>query len=452
MAMGDKIYAARCDFTLPLGYESVERRSGPSEASALSSAAVAIIQEYLRNGFYNTGVKNISNGFTPNASLLKAMFIHSAENLRGHLNRQYKFVDFTEWPNGIQGHGIASLDRVLYFADEPHFRLRIIENCIDKDSEGDIYKMYFYPSQMYKATLVWTDPPVDPRSSKMLLNDLDLEVIIGNRLYYPNMKLGGDRLNNVEVISFPTSMFDSKEKQYLRVRVMNHEIATQKQCYSLVLTGEFYDNKNDDRKEYDPLPDPDILPEPPSTEYSDPTTLLPTTTPKPTPKPTPIPTTTTTTPIPTTTTTTPIPIPKPTPIPTTTTTPIPKPTPKPTPIPTTTTPIPNPKPTPKPTPIPTHIPTTPEPTDDEPVDDDETDEIDDEDDWNITTPTYNQTSNSYFETPTSTYTILSGGIAFIVIAGIYAILYYRHRLAREAVDVLKPKVGNCPVIRPIETI
>ena len=37
-----------------------------------------------------------------------------------------------------------------------------------------------------KLTLVWTDPPASVFSSSVMVNDIDLEVALGDTLFFPN--------------------------------------------------------------------------------------------------------------------------------------------------------------------------------------------------------------------------------------------------------------------------
>src|SRR6185503_6625184 len=53
--------------------------SGTSMASPAGTGAVALIRQYVTEGWYPTGAKVPANGFAPSAALLKAMAINSAD-------------------------------------------------------------------------------------------------------------------------------------------------------------------------------------------------------------------------------------------------------------------------------------------------------------------------------------------------------------------------------------
>lgn len=222
-------------------------------ATPLIASAVAIIEEYFQNGYYYEGIKDVTKSKIPSSSLVKAMVIHSGENAIGRMSRNQETTQYTNWPNSEQGHGILSLDKVLYFADEPHFRLEMNENCLLHNDTYNIYEYYLTGLLPFKVTLVWTDPPNDPRASKMLINDLDLSVEIGNRRYFSNGLNKSDVLNNVEVIRFPEDI-DNLERKLVKIKVLNKGISTFQQCYSMVITGDFYDGIYDEERKYEKLP------------------------------------------------------------------------------------------------------------------------------------------------------------------------------------------------------
>ena len=72
---------------------------------------------------------------------------------------------------------------------------------------GQIYD-YTKP---FRITLSWTDPAVSPNTFKTLVNDLDMEVSVGGKLYKgnvfagPNSVTGGnfDDINNTESVFLP---------------------------------------------------------------------------------------------------------------------------------------------------------------------------------------------------------------------------------------------------------
>lgn len=142
--MGDSLYSARAVESATLEHCSVITMSGTSMATPLAASATAIIIQYFKEGYYYDGEKDESYGKTPTSALVKAMLIHSTENLRGESNYAYnRLTEFTSWPNNKQGFGAVSLERVLYFKNDPHFRLFTSEECIDKGGNEIVYNFYY---------------------------------------------------------------------------------------------------------------------------------------------------------------------------------------------------------------------------------------------------------------------------------------------------------------------
>lgn len=74
-----------------------------SMATPSVAAAAAIIVQYLNEGGYDESI-------SPKASLIKAMLIHSAVDLKGYCTRN-TCKTLTSSPNTIQGHGRVQLDK-----------------------------------------------------------------------------------------------------------------------------------------------------------------------------------------------------------------------------------------------------------------------------------------------------------------------------------------------------
>lgn len=74
-----------------------------------------------------------------------------------------------------------------------------------------------------------------PGCTQCLLNDLDLTVESGGRLYYPNGRKGPDRINNAERVIIE----GVRDGQNATITVTPYNLATKWQHYSLVATGCF---------------------------------------------------------------------------------------------------------------------------------------------------------------------------------------------------------------------
>jgi len=93
--------------------------------------------------------------------------------------------------------------------------------------------------QPIKVTLVWTDYPATPSAAKVLINDLDLEVIDtqASITYIGNEALTGkkeaDHINNIEQIVIPHPRTPRK----INIRVIGYNIPQGPQRFSLTVSG-----------------------------------------------------------------------------------------------------------------------------------------------------------------------------------------------------------------------
>ena len=91
------------------------------------------------------------------------------------------------------------------------------------------------PMLNVKVTLVWSDYAASVISSNQLVNDINLEVIIGGNVYFGNSQItrnaAPDTLNNVEQVWIGQSSFG------VVVRI-HAAYLFQPQSYALVVTGE----------------------------------------------------------------------------------------------------------------------------------------------------------------------------------------------------------------------
>lgn len=261
--MGDEIYSAKSKISSTSQHCDKITKSGTSMSTPLGAAAVAILEEYFLNGYYPSGTKTDADAFVPSSALIKAMLIHSGEYSYGYVEENYYTEHkYTTWPNNKQGFGIVSLDRVLYFDDDKHFRLNIIQKNIYITNQTQPFNYYYNTKQMFKATLYWNDPPVSTKSNSLLLNDLDLKIIInGTEVLYGNCRNTPDSLNNVEVIIIPPNYIQYNDRVPIEV-IVSYSNLSVIQDYVLIITGDFYDSFYSLDNDYNPLPTPCVIPDP----------------------------------------------------------------------------------------------------------------------------------------------------------------------------------------------
>jgi hypothetical protein len=249
------------------------QKSGTSMATPVTAGNAALARSYFTDGYYPTGARNGTNGFSPSSALMKAVLINSGTptiDLDLALLFNYSAPPRNELYSEA-GFGIASLARGLSFKTLgsatrasgalPTLLLPGLSStgvdplitddgaaiyCIDTVSPSSIIK----GSLPFSVTLVWTDPAASPLATSALVNDLDLEVTVpgSTKILYGNIDplapvQKADKLNNVEKVSLssPPYTLSTDGKQRLstpyRVIVRGSAVIFGPQKYSLVVTG-----------------------------------------------------------------------------------------------------------------------------------------------------------------------------------------------------------------------
>jgi len=212
-----------------------------SDATAHAAAAATLVRQYYTDGWYPSGTPQMDDRFTPTAALLKATLLNSTQDMTG----------VPGYPNHLEGWGVITLDRTLYFPDSPR-RLGVwdVRNT-DEESlvtsydpdvpNGAEYTVSVTTSaQPLRVTLVWTDEPTN--SVGAVTNNLDLQVdspnsqsFLGNYFVGDVSVTGGDpdEDNNVEQILIKDP---PPGPWVIRVIATNVQIGTQ--GYALVATAD----------------------------------------------------------------------------------------------------------------------------------------------------------------------------------------------------------------------
>jgi hypothetical protein len=232
-------------------------------SAPLLAGFVALVRQYFTEGFYPTGRRAKDDEFSPSGSLMKAVTIASAVEMRGtrlsnHNEGSYELYSFenASFPNNHQGWGRPQLDRVLEFADDPasagfhlhipSFDSRRVDTFGDDsfNSSGEVVNYSFcspsatrgVPAEtaLVRIALVWTDAPGTPSADVVLVNDIDLEVYLNGQKYIGNGGDAADRLNPVEVVQLEV---DSQFNNDIQVRVVAHKVNIGPQPFSVVVVG-----------------------------------------------------------------------------------------------------------------------------------------------------------------------------------------------------------------------
>ncbi|NOT34626.1 MAG: S8 family serine peptidase [Candidatus Eisenbacteria bacterium] len=205
--------------------------SGTSMATPSTTGAIALMRQYLADGWYPTGAAVPANGFSPSAALLKAMAINSADNA---------VTGFTTPDNNV-GWGRINTDNVLYFNTDTRRLLLVDQTEGLVDDQYIEYQINVVDGAVpFEVTLVWTDVAGHPASARQIVNDLDLTLMQGVTSYKGNVWSAGasttggsrDSINveeNIRLAAPPTGVWT--------VRVAAPNVPLGPQAFALVITG-----------------------------------------------------------------------------------------------------------------------------------------------------------------------------------------------------------------------
>ena len=165
---------------------------GTSHAAPQVAGAAALFTQFW---------KQTHSGVNPSPALVKAALINGAVDVNGVSTGAAR-------PNGYEGWGRVNLKNVLNTGAAVTY-INETDSINGTGAGRNYVGSIADPSLPLRVTLVWTDPPgaADPA----LVNDLDLEVIVGGYIYKGNILSNGssvaggtrDSVNNVENVFLP---------------------------------------------------------------------------------------------------------------------------------------------------------------------------------------------------------------------------------------------------------
>ena len=252
IAPGDALASAEASGERGLATCAATWKSGTSMATPACAGLVALMRQFLVDGYHETvnfrGFNASKYNVTrPSGALMKAMVIASTQAVQyGYLTTSSStpvdlalYYNATPYPLGTmgppdyhQGFGVVNASRVLPLAS--NFDLYLYDGVL---SDWDVYDLAFdaTASETVTITLVWTDPPAATSCTFCLVHDLDLEVYIGTTPYFSNFGSPGspDTVNNVEKVTLRPNLGDR-----IQIRVLSGALAAaDEQKFALVIVG-----------------------------------------------------------------------------------------------------------------------------------------------------------------------------------------------------------------------
>ncbi|CBK23053.2 uncharacterized protein [Blastocystis hominis] len=110
-------------------HDGVCEIQGATTANAVASGAVALITQYLTEKSYHN--RNIEK----QASLIKAMLVHSGQPTLGYCEQDLSCYTYGSNHLYYEGHGRIQLDRVLHYAGESDFELFLYNGQVNYEKE-----------------------------------------------------------------------------------------------------------------------------------------------------------------------------------------------------------------------------------------------------------------------------------------------------------------------------
>lgn len=160
---------------------SMVSRVEPLKPHPGCAANLALVRQYLMEGWFNAGVQDVANGLTsPSAALLKAMAVASAQP-----TREFDTVPYLEqYPNIFTGYGYVSLGHVLMFDDSPHRLFFADRESVDEDTAVEYCFQVTGDGVPLTVAIAWAHPPALTNAASLLANNLDLIVVDPSSTFY----------------------------------------------------------------------------------------------------------------------------------------------------------------------------------------------------------------------------------------------------------------------------
>jgi len=215
-------------------------KSGTSMAAPALAGIALLIRQYFMEGWYPLGTKTAANAFVPSGYLVKAVIINSGKRLFERLGPRLRQQRETTEYDAIQGFGLVSLTDGIFLSGKSNMkRMQIFDRKIL--TNGDRWERTFRiesegcTSSYSSITLDYYDKPASVDCRKCRINNLDLSVTKGTRVYYPNGHLQVQTNNTSQRIRIDD--YNNGDEFVVKVVATNLESVDQK--FAVVTTGCF---------------------------------------------------------------------------------------------------------------------------------------------------------------------------------------------------------------------
>jgi len=195
------------------------------------AGAVLLIRQYFMEGFYPSGTKVPSDGFTPSGALIKGVILNSGRAMLGRDGSP----NFPSEPyDESQGFGLISLVDGLYLEGKSKGKVLVYDKV--EISNGQEWEETFIldecPAEHTSVTLNYYDKENSSTScNPCIVNRLELTLEKGVQTFYPNGRTTADTKNNAQRIRIP------KDQESITVKVTAANLATENQEFSIVISG-----------------------------------------------------------------------------------------------------------------------------------------------------------------------------------------------------------------------
>ena len=92
--------------------------AGTSMATPITAGMAVKVRQYFLQGYYPSGNLQKANAFIPSGALLKAMLIHSGQQMSTIVRAGISYMSLQEYPSVVQGYGRVQLNATMKFSNQ----------------------------------------------------------------------------------------------------------------------------------------------------------------------------------------------------------------------------------------------------------------------------------------------------------------------------------------------